>query len=137
MNDIQFKELYNSIHKDESQVDPWFERLLECQEIVKKLWQTEFKDEIGDDKRIFVTITSSSEIKNGALASIAESITTPGKFIIRVNKRLWEITWAARLKEILRHEMLHISTGLGHEDLEWDAIAEERRVFPWDNIWDY
>jgi len=137
MDDIQFKEFYNSIHKDESQVDPWPERLLKCQEIVRRLWMTEFKDEIGGDKRIVVRITSSSEIKNDSLASVAESITTPGKFTIRVNKRLWEITWVYRLKEILRHEMLHISTGLGHEDKEWDVIAEERRVFPWDNIWDY
>jgi len=133
MNDKQFKEFYNSIHKDESQVDPWPERLLECQEIVQKLWRTEFKDEIGGDKRIVVRITSEID----TLASVAESITTPGKFILRVSKRLWEAGRAARLKEILRHEMLHISTGLGHEDLKWDAIAKKRKVFPWDNILDY
>lgn len=131
MDDRQFQELYESIHGKKE--PDWEERLEECKAIIQELWTGEFKDLIDKDKRIFVRIVSHEEID--ALASVQEK--EQGLTMIFISRRIWESPrLKGRLRQILRHEMLHVA-GLSHRDPEFDIEAEKRKVFPWDNIWDY
>lgn len=131
MNEKDFKSLMLAI-RGEREPD-WNERLQDCKKIVQELWGGEFRDEIDEDKRIIVRI-----VLDGEIDSLAAMKEMPfGGFVIFINRKIWEGEEKGRLREILRHEMLHCSTGWGHEDPRFDIEAEKRKVFPWDNIRDY
>lgn len=137
MDERQFQDLFLAVHKKEKSAweEPnWEEKLEDCKRIIQELWAGEFKDLIDKDKQIFVRMVTYEQI--GALASVADK--EQNRAVINVSRKIWKVPrLKARLKQILRHEMLHISTGLGDKDLRFNVEAQERKVFPWDiqNYW--
>lgn len=130
MNEKDFKSLMLAIHGEKK--PDWTERLQECKRIIQELWRGEFRDEIDGGKRIILRIVPDGEIHS--LAAMKEAA---GGFTIFINRKIWEGEEKTRLREILRHEMLHCSTGLGHEDPRFDIELQKRKAFPWDNVRDY
>ena len=124
VDEKNFSLLISAIHGEKE--PDWEARLQECKRILEELWRGEFKE--IEAKRILVRIVPDGEIHSLAAMKEGQS----GGFTIFINRKIWEGSEKDRLREILRHEMLHCSTGWGHEDPRFDVEAKKRKVFPWD-----
>lgn len=129
MNERDFESLMFAIHGKKE--PDWEARLQECKRILEELWRGEFRE--IEAERIVVKIVPHEKIS--ALAAMMEK--PSGRFTIFVSRKVWEGSKKERLRELMRHEMLHVSTGLGHEDPRFDIELQRIKAFPWDNIYDY
>jgi len=115
-----FKKLMAFLHGDED-ADP---RIDEVKGLLKELINGEFSGEISQHKISIVFFENSR--------TFSDVRAKGDRIILRLNANNWnEDGESVALKSILRHELLHISTGLDDDDPKFKAEARKRKIDIW------
>lgn len=120
MENKNFNALMNFVHGKDTE-DP---RVDEVKKILLELMNGEFSGEISQEKFRITFMENTRQI--------AYVRAEGDRIILRLNANLWDKDGnASALKSILRHELLHVSTGLDDDDPKFKAEARKRGIDIW------
>ena len=120
MDKKQFKELFTATHKE----DIWELRMRRVKRILKDLLTGEFQDEIKEES-FLIRITKLEKGINACVSMWANPV------LIELNSERWERHPELadyKIRETLRHEILHVLLKKGDKDPLFIAEAKRRDI---------
>jgi len=112
--------------KESKSIEFWQSRQLDCVQVLEKLLATEFTD-VKDKIVIMLDFVD----RRDRAGDVETNWIFKGIALIRIQTRNWLLypDFTKRyLVSLIRHELLHLSTGLGDDDPEFQKEARRRGI---------
>jgi len=130
MEDEKFKEFLMAVKGDGDDEATWERRELEVKRHIRELIETEFQSISMNKKKILVSITNKLREKALGSARMQAKVADQDYGIVYINRSNWKKAEFddSMLRQIIRHELLHIETGLGDSSPTFQRIARANGI---------
>lgn len=132
MEEKIFKEFLRAVRGDEDDERVWKKRYAEIETIIRELMGKEFT-QIPTDKKIIVRITNNKTNLGERTAAGIGTLHFPrgGDYtVLFIRASNWKRPGFSResLRQVLRHELLHIETGMKDNNPAFQSIARTSNI---------
>ena len=130
MEDERFKEFLTAVKGDGDDEATWEKRTAKVREYVTELVETEFQSIHSNKRKILIFVTNNLRERAVAGAKMRVKLADEDYGIVYINRSNWREPDFndSVLRQMIRHELLHIELGEGDSSLAFQRIARANGI---------